>query len=76
MALVLGEFTLASLLNFPNLQVAVNLIGKRDAALSIAVSLAALLLAFSLLLALSIVAGRRRTVPELDPLLVANPTGG
>jgi putative spermidine/putrescine transport system permease protein len=60
-ALVLGEFTLASLLNFPNLQVAVNLIGKRDAALSIAVSLAALLLAFALLLALSMVAGRRRT---------------
>ena len=67
-ALVLGEFTLASLLNFPNLQVAVNLIGKRDAALSIAVSLAALLLAFALLLALSMVAGRRRTTREVEPL--------
>ena len=67
-ALVLGEFTLASLLNFPNLQVAINLIGKRDAALSIAVSLAALLLAFALLLALSMVAGRRRTAREVEPL--------
>ena len=67
-ALVLGEFTLASLLNFPNLQVAINLIGKRDAALSIAVSLAALLLAFALLLALSVVAGRRRAAREVEPL--------
>jgi putative spermidine/putrescine transport system permease protein len=60
-ALVLGEFTLASLLNFPTLQVAINLVGKRDAALSIAVSLAALLLAFFLLLLLSAVGGPRRT---------------
>lgn len=75
-ALVLGEFTLASLLNFPNLQVAVNLIGKRDAALSIAVSLAALLLAFALLLALSMVAGRRRTGREVQPLPVNTPVGG
>ena len=59
-ALVLGEFTLASLLNFPTLQVAINLTGKRDAALSIAVSLAALLLAFFLLLVLSAVGGPRR----------------
>ena len=70
-ALVLGEFTLASLLNFPNLQVAMNLIGKRDAALSIAVSLAALLLAFGLLLALSTIGGRRRTSTEVEPLVPA-----
>ena len=74
-ALVLGEFTLASLLNFPNLQVAVNLIGKRDAALSIAVSLAALLLAFALLLALSVLAGRRRTARAVEPLPVSTPAG-
>jgi putative spermidine/putrescine transport system permease protein len=61
MALVLGEFTLASLLNFPTLQVSINLIGRRDAALSIAVSLAALLFAFALLLAFSVLAGRRRS---------------
>jgi putative spermidine/putrescine transport system permease protein len=58
-ALVLGEFTLASLLNFDNLQVTINLLGKRNAAVSVAVSLAALLLAFVLLLVLSYV-GRPR----------------
>ena len=72
-ALVLGEFTLASLLNFPTLQVAINLTGKRDAALSIAVSLAALLLAFALLLVLSQLVGRRRTARIAEPLA---PAGG
>jgi putative spermidine/putrescine transport system permease protein len=57
--LVLGEFTLASLLNFDNLQVTINLLGKRNAAVAVAVSLAALLLAFVLLLVLSSV-GRRQ----------------
>ena len=42
-ALVLGEFTIASLLNRDNLQVAINLLGKRNASISIAVSFAALL---------------------------------
>ncbi|WP_234359037.1 ABC transporter permease [Plantactinospora sp. BC1] len=61
-ALVLGEFTVASLLNRTNLQVAVNLLGKSSATMSVAVSLAALLLAFVLLLLLSLVGeGRRRT---------------
>ena len=70
-ALVLGEFTLASLLNFPTLQVAINLTGKRDAALSIAVSLAALLLAFGLLLALSALVGRTRRSRAVEPLAPA-----
>jgi putative spermidine/putrescine transport system permease protein len=58
-ALVLGEFTIASLLNRNNLQVAINLLGKSSATMSVAVSLAALILAFVLLFALSF-AGRRR----------------
>ena len=53
-ALVLGEFTIASLLNRTNLQVAINLLGKSSATMSVAVSLAALLLAFVLLLLLSL----------------------
>ncbi|QQQ80716.1 ABC transporter permease subunit [Saccharothrix sp. 6-C] len=57
-ALVLGEFTIASLLNFDTLQVRVNLLGKRDAGVSIAVSLLSLLFAFALLFLLSFV-GRR-----------------
>ncbi|SDH17261.1 putative spermidine/putrescine transport system permease protein [Lentzea fradiae] len=64
-ALVLGEFTIASLLNFDTLQVQVNLLGKRNAGVSIAVSLLCLLFAFVLLFALSYVGQRRRqTVAE------------
>jgi len=59
-ALVLGEFTIASLLNRDNLQVAINLLGKSSATMSVAVSLAALLLAFVLLLLLSLFGGRRK----------------
>jgi putative spermidine/putrescine transport system permease protein len=58
-ALVLGEFTIASLLNRTNLQVAINLLGKSCATMSVAVSLAALVLAAVLLLLLSF-AGRGR----------------
>ena len=57
-ALVLGEFTIASLLNRENLQVGIDLLGKRDASLAVAVSLLALVLAFVLLLVLGIVGGR------------------
>ena len=57
-ALVLGEFTIASLLSRSNLQVAVNLLGKSSAQMSVAVSLAALILAFVLLALLSLVGSR------------------
>ncbi|NJC81973.1 ABC transporter permease subunit [Planosporangium mesophilum] len=63
-ALVLGEFTIASLLNRSNLQVAINLLGKSSAGMSVAVSLAALVLAFVLLMLLSLVGGRRRGIPK------------
>jgi putative spermidine/putrescine transport system permease protein len=63
-ALVLGEFTIASLLNFNTLQVEINLVGKRDAEISVAVSMAALLFGFILLLIISI-AGRGRAVTPL-----------
>jgi putative spermidine/putrescine transport system permease protein len=64
-ALVLGEFTVSSLLDFDTLQVVINLLGKRDAAVSVAVSVAALLFAFVLLYALAHVAPRRAgTAPE------------
>jgi len=59
-ALVLGEYTIASLLNRTNLQVAIYLLGKSSATMSVAVSLAALLLAFVLLLLLSLVGDRRK----------------
>ena len=66
-ALVLGEFTIASLLNRTNLQVAINLLGKSSATMSVAVSLTALLLAFVLLLLLSLLGGRRRTSATVAP---------
>ena len=60
-ALVLGEFTIASLFSRDNLQVAINLLGKRDASISIAVALASLILAFIVLFAMSFVGTSRRS---------------
>ena len=54
------EVTVASLLNYNNMQVVINLLGKSDANTSVAASLAAILLAFVLLLGLSLVGGSRR----------------
>jgi len=61
-ALVLGEFTISSLLNFRVLQVVINLLGKRNAFTSVAVSLAALIFAFLLIIVISRLApgGRSR----------------
>jgi len=61
-ALVLGEFTISSLLNFDTLQVTINLLGKRSAYISVAVSLAALIFAFVLIFAIAAFApgGSRR----------------
>jgi putative spermidine/putrescine transport system permease protein len=76
-ALVLGEFTIASLLNRDNLQVGINLLGKRDAQMSVAVSLAALVVAFVLLMVLSLAGGRRRRAAggPVDALDEAVPAG-
>jgi putative spermidine/putrescine transport system permease protein len=50
-ALVLGEYTIASLLSYTQvLQVVIYLLGKRDASISVAVSFASLLFVFILLL--------------------------
>ncbi|HET6479578.1 MAG TPA: ABC transporter permease subunit [Actinoplanes sp.] len=65
-ALVLGEYTIASLLNRTNLQVAINFLGKSSATMSVAVSLTALLLAFVLLLLLSLLGGRRRRASAVE----------
>ena len=57
-ALVLGEYTVANLLNFENLQVAVAYVGLTNAGTSIAVAVGALLLAFVILMVLTLVGGR------------------
>jgi putative spermidine/putrescine transport system permease protein len=59
-ALVLGEFTVASLLNYVNLQVAMYTTAQENAGVSIAVAAASLLVVFVLLFALSFVGRRRR----------------
>ena len=76
-ALVLGEFTIASLLSRQNVQVAVNLLGKRDASVSVAVSLAFLVIAFLLLLTISLFGGRRRrsTGPLTSTIVTPAPAG-
>jgi len=59
-ALVLGEFTVASLLNYDNLQVAITEEGQADAGTAIALAAASLIFVFVLLFALSFVGRRRR----------------
>ena len=69
-ALVLGEFTVASLLNYNNLQVVINLLGKSDGQVSVAASLASLIFAFLLLVLLSFVGRRSKRRDELSPDLL------
>jgi len=57
-ALVLGEYTVANLLNFQNLQVAIAYVGLVNAGTSIAVAVGALLFAFVILMVLALVGGR------------------
>jgi putative spermidine/putrescine transport system permease protein len=59
-AVVLGEYTIASLSGFETLPVQIVLIGKSDGPTSVAASLATLLFGFVLLLALSLATRRRR----------------
>ena len=63
-ALVLGEFTFASLLNFQTLPTVLGLLNKSDAPTGVAGALAALLFAVLLLLLLSLVGRRNRTPKE------------
>jgi putative spermidine/putrescine transport system permease protein len=59
-SLVLGEFTVASLLNYVTLQVAMNNAQQANAGVSVAVASGALLFVFILLIGLSFVGRRRR----------------
>jgi putative spermidine/putrescine transport system permease protein len=60
-ALVLGEYTISSLLSYHTFQVVLYAIGKRDGSVAVAVSFAALVFVFLLLFAISVFApgGRR-----------------
>jgi putative spermidine/putrescine transport system permease protein len=66
-AVVLGEFTIASLLSRDNLQTTINFIGKRDAQMAVAVSFAFLAIAFLLLFVLSFVGATRALSGKRTP---------
>jgi putative spermidine/putrescine transport system permease protein len=66
-AVVLGEYTVASLSGFQTLQVQIVAIGKSDGPTSVAASLAVLLFGFALLLILSLVTRGRRRVEGVLP---------
>jgi putative spermidine/putrescine transport system permease protein len=74
-ALVLGEYTFASLLNFNTLQVGIALQSKSNAQVSVAASLASILVAALLLVGLSFVSGRRGPGRRLANTLAPTPTG-
>jgi putative spermidine/putrescine transport system permease protein len=68
-AVVLGEFTFAQLLYFENLQVAIAYVGLVSAGTSIAVSVASLIFAFTLLMILSFFGRPRERVAREEELL-------
>lgn len=67
-ALVLGEFTIANLFAYKNLQVAMYLLGKSDAKISVAVGLASLVFAFVVLFAMSFIGTARGGVSPFSRL--------
>ena len=69
-ALVLGEFTISSLLAYDTLQVIVNEIGLTNAAVSVAVSLAALIFGIILLFVVSSIGSRKRHEKKVKPTAV------
>ena len=64
-ALVLGEYTISSLLHYNTLPVAIVLLGKSDAPTSMAAALGSILLAFVLLILLSLLDRRRHQIGRL-----------
>ncbi len=65
-ALVLGEFTLANLLNFPNMSTRLYELQQANAGVAVAVAAAALIFAFLLLLVLSFFGGRHQRSAPLE----------
>ena len=79
-AVVLGEYTFANLLNYENLQVAIAYVGLVSAGTSVAVAVASLLFAFALLMILSFVGRSRqrgaRAEKTLAPVQLVPPPSG
>jgi len=64
-ALVLGEYTISSLLNFQTMQVEISLVGQTDGGVAVAISLASLLFVFLLLVAIPTT--MHHTSKDLEP---------
>ena len=64
LALVFGEYTIASLLNRTNLQTAIFIVGQGDAKTASALALVSLVFVFVLLFALSFVGNSRRKIKK------------
>lgn len=64
-ALVLGEYTISSILNYNTLQVIIALIGQNDGNVAVAVSLASLLFVFALLVLIP-VNKRKKEILDVD----------
>jgi len=71
-ALVLGEYTISSILNYQTVQVQISLIGQNDGHVAVAISLAALLFVFILLAIIPTTSNHRKTVVE-EPSPVLTP---
>jgi len=65
-ALVLGEYTISSLLNYQTMQVQIVLLGQSDASIAVAVSLASLLFVFILLVIIPTTTNRTIKVLDVD----------
>jgi putative spermidine/putrescine transport system permease protein len=65
-ALVLGEYTISSLLSFNTLQVVIVVLGKQDPFISVAVSFSALIFGFVLLVVIARVGGGRRSNRQVE----------
>ena len=65
-ALVLGEYTISSLLNYKTMQVQIVLLGQSDASIAVAVSLASLIFVFLLLVIIPTTTSRAIEVLDTD----------
>lgn len=65
LALVLGEFTISSLLSYDTLQVVIYLLGREDGKIAVSVSLAALIFVFAILFAIP-TTKRQKSVLDAD----------
>jgi putative spermidine/putrescine transport system permease protein len=65
-ALVIGEFTIASLLSFQTLQTEIFTLGRLNAPVSVAVALLSLMISFALLFLITFIGARRRPSQEVS----------